>query len=194
MRIISKYRDYYDHLSGIWGVDNKIILDRRDFSDPIMMSEQKVVLHVCGFVYEGFYRNGEFYWGKDLLQIGEISKKNWRNWLSHPNDGMDVVAIAPTKPVMLGDKYSYVHLNPYPDKDKNNDKANCAILMFNLGRLNRYPILYKLQTQRMLDAESLYLMLCQWLAPKDIVSNTMTDKEKVVANGFDLKSSFRNVK
>ena len=29
MKIISKYKDYYDYLTGIYGVDDKIVLDRR---------------------------------------------------------------------------------------------------------------------------------------------------------------------
>lgn len=32
MKIISQYKDYYDYLIGFYGIDEKIVLDRRKFN------------------------------------------------------------------------------------------------------------------------------------------------------------------
>lgn len=36
MRIITKIKDYYDYLQGVYGIDDKVIYDRRDaiYIDP----------------------------------------------------------------------------------------------------------------------------------------------------------------
>ena len=57
----------------------------------------------------------------------------------------------------------------------------------------KYPILKNLNIASVLPPKEIYLMLCEWLAPKETHEDTRTDKEKIVGAGFDLKSSFRNV-
>jgi hypothetical protein len=44
-----------------------------------------------------------------------------------------------------------------------------------------------------LPAHDIYLMLSEWLAPKDIDVSKQTDKEKILSAGFDLKTSFRKM-
>lgn len=45
MKIISKFKDYYDYLQGIYGVYPKLVLDKREFN-PIQYFESFSVKHL----------------------------------------------------------------------------------------------------------------------------------------------------
>ena len=59
MKIISKYKDYYDYLQGIYGIDNNLILDRIKFS-PISYEYDNTIitLYICDYKIQGvdFYQ------------------------------------------------------------------------------------------------------------------------------------------
>ena len=59
MKIISKYKDYYDYLQGIWGMDEKLTLDRTEYTTtPSLKSSLShphlsiVRFYICGWVVE----------------------------------------------------------------------------------------------------------------------------------------------
>lgn len=212
MNIISKYKDYYDYLTKIYGVDNKIVLDRRESQQSILSdSDAHLVLIICGIKYEGYYDGSHFYWCDEVWQKANNSKSgtakdNHWHWKWHPEK-------LKQKYCYVTDKYSLsnkrlftyeistVALEGY---DHVNEEYKCPIL---LGRKNcsndrrllptdfvKYPKLIDLDFASVVKPMDMYLMLSQYLAPKDIVVDTRSNDEKVVTNGFDLKTSFRNVK
>lgn len=83
MKIISKYKDYYDYLRGIYGEDEKLILDRRRSdsfkpcpafiqkyrSEPANEVPQPFSVRIGTMVVDGVYYKDSFYYGKDLLQF-----------------------------------------------------------------------------------------------------------------------------
>jgi hypothetical protein len=72
MKIISKYKDYYDYLVGIYGVDEKLILDRTDFVlTSKLTNKSKVTFYICGYIIDGYYIDGKFYYGSDLEQFAD---------------------------------------------------------------------------------------------------------------------------
>ncbi len=72
MKIISKFKDYYDYLVGVYGIDEKLILDRTEFyptSRFVSPNDSKVTFFICGYQVDGLYRDGRFYYGGDLAQF-----------------------------------------------------------------------------------------------------------------------------
>lgn len=53
MKIISKYKDYYDYLVGIYEIDEKLVLDRTKFDVPSYSNV--VTFYICGKCIDGYY-------------------------------------------------------------------------------------------------------------------------------------------
>lgn len=67
MKILSKYKDYYDYISGIYGEDPKLVLDRRTGSGFQDLTEDtKYFIFIGGFQIEGYYRGGKMFYGESL--------------------------------------------------------------------------------------------------------------------------------
>lgn len=184
MRILSKYKDFYDFLSGLYGIDDKIILDRRHFSKPTYVPDKNAFcLHICGIVYEGVYTNGKFYWCKNLEPFSNKITQAWSD-----------------NRLMFDMKFGRnLYVEPYLDLKNINQKFNCPIILAEhdareYGKYNTwmYPPLKDLNISSILPAREIYLQLIDWLSPKDIDPTPRPDKEKIVSAGFDLKTSFRH--
>lgn len=182
MLIISKYKDYYDYLSGVYGVDNKIVLDRRDFNKMDIPTNGVLQLHICGLVYHGIIAGDKSYWGEELLEFG--TKKPRFAWRESDRE-----KIKSTDWIYY--KECWLSITPYKDDNNENKKLGCAIAYYNYWGWHKYPPLKDIGIAKFLPAKQIYLMLCEWLAPKDEKQDTMTDKEKIVSHGYDLKESFR---
>ena len=99
MKIISKFKDYYDYLQGVWGMDEKLALDRTDYSStPDYTTNTSMVIdlvrfYVCGVVVEGVYyqekanKPGEFLYGEQIEKVlaDRIMKEKygWMNTETH---------------------------------------------------------------------------------------------------------------
>lgn len=71
MKIISKYKDYYDYLQGIYGVDEKLILDRRSSEHPMYYQNGVYQFIIGELIVEVLHVNGKFYCGEsDMIKIG----------------------------------------------------------------------------------------------------------------------------
>ena len=79
MRIISKYKDYWHYLTGVYGIDNKIIYDLTNSYgiidiQPSINGLNKIVnpgtleLHICGTKYLGVWYDGTFRWTNEYLR------------------------------------------------------------------------------------------------------------------------------
>ena len=176
MNIISKYKDYYDYLAHIYGIDNKIVLDRR-VCDGEQTGTGIVNLHICDYTIHGYVKDDVIYW---LDQIESIA--------------LDFDATTNEYIIDEGFLYNRTRRKKYMFPCNVNSLNNCAIMMDGTSKNMRYPRLYKLGINKVLSAKDIYLMLTAWLAPKDVVVNRQTDKEKILSNGFDLKTSFRKIK
>ena len=69
MKIISKYKDYYDFLTGLYGIDNKLILDRRSFTGMGYLDEGILRILVGDYIVEGLYFTDKFYYGSTIHQF-----------------------------------------------------------------------------------------------------------------------------
>lgn len=192
MKILSKYKDYYDYLSGIYGEDPKIVLDRRQFTKKEFSRPEKITLYICGWIYEGYFYKDKFYWGDNLKLLGKYyDKSNDKNY--------DFRFLRETKPFVeiTNPDYRYgevrVHVSKYKDNEFINLKENSPIIIQSLRNdYSKFPILKDLGISSVLPAQELYLMLTEWLSPKENTIDNRTNKEKILTNGFDLQTSFRN--
>ena len=197
MLIISKKKDYYDYLQGIYGVDDKLVLDRRtasNFSKSCIYN--KITLYIGGFLIEGLYSNGKCYYGKDL----ESFNKDVKYWdYQHGRTKENSYCI------IINNNESFFYKKPELDKNKINEKFGKAILIESWGGdikgenkyYYSYPKLLDLNIQSLFTPQEMWIMLSSWLSSqiKDPIPNPpQTNKEKILAHGFDLKHSFRNTK
>ena len=194
MKIISGYKDYYDYLSGVYGIDPLVVLDRRSgtkVADPYIPSDRggtKVQLVICDMVYDGWF-DGEYHWGPEVIDV--LSPKQLEEYVI-ANKSRDKPYINMSTRSRY-DTSMYIYIKPYKSTGLINTKLQCPIIL-NADRSSeqRYPILKDLSVQGILPPHDIYLMLSAWLAPKDNHIDTRTDKDKILTNGFDIKTSFRH--
>lgn len=189
MKILSKYKDYYDYLTGIYGEDPKIILDRREASSITSFNGDTIDLYICDYLLQGLYWNNRYYWGHQLLEFAEEDSK--QEFLKGKRDTIYI------DKKYRGDRgYSTkISINPVYSHDLINRKNNCAILVKQfMDKIDKYPRLELLNIGSIISPHNMYMMLSEWLAPKENFTDTRTDREKIQSAGFDLKHSFRNTK
>jgi hypothetical protein len=190
MKIISKYKDYYDYLQGIYGIDDKLILDRRDFNSiPKDRCNEKVQLIIGDKILAGYHYNNEYYFGqKRLDKLNEITKsKKVNRW-----DEEEGVThwILDTR----------LNCNI---KGFNND-TEFAICEYTvpkykesviLGVKYKYPKLSDYNISFILDPHTIWLILNEYLSRKVTEGEPIVpvgdDKVRLLSAGFDPKTSFR---
>jgi len=204
MLIISKYKDYYDYLTGIYGVDPKLILDRREgYSNPIdryksdLDKEHKITLVICGRRIEGYRYQNKIYYGQDLIQFKNHENSKWDDikW--------DYITIRKERyqNERRGSHYNIkLALQPVEGFDIINKQYNCPILIENgLNNYDKFPKLEELNLASFIPAEQLYGWINQWLAQQideqQNIKTNLTDVEKLENKGFHKITSFRpNIK
>ncbi len=199
MKIITKYKDYYDYLTGIYGVDPKLVLDRREgYSSPVLdysserEREYKITLVICGRRIEGYRYQNKIYYGQDLIQF-----KNTEN-VKYPIVNYPHITIERGR--YRGSYDTRLALEPIPGFDIINKQYDCPILIESgLNNYNKFPKLEDLHLASFIPAEQLYGWLSQWLAQQideqQNIKNTLTDVEKLENKGFHKVTSFRpNIK
>lgn len=202
MKIISKYKDYYDHMLKVYGIDEKVVLDRSKFDHwsfyPFEGSCVSILF--CDRLIEGISTGKEIIYGEEIPKRfppkeRKYSKK-FERWLSR--DGHK-------REEYVSDYYNVngvkVFKKPriYSREKSPNRIYNIPILMSNTGwgkigleNYYKFPILEKLNFNRVYSPEEAYLMLYNWLQeekPMEEISNN----DKITGKGFDLKTSFRKM-
>jgi len=205
MKIISKFKDYYDYLSGIYGEDPLIVLNRLDFTMPtfsnfsITRDEGKLQLYIGGFLIEAYYKNNKIYYGEDLKQFSREEKHS--KWYYRFNSSTDVKPNERVTIKIENSRYNYESFNLIVKKDTTNmnDKYNCPILLRKNGDKDEYLykncILKDLNLNSFISPEEVYKMISDWISYQRTISedhvDTMTNVQKIESKGFDKKSSFR---
>lgn len=195
MKIIDKRgnKDYYDYLAGIYGIDEKLILDRRN-KDDFYLSQGIFRLYIGGYMVEGLHIDNKFYYGEDLLQF-EIKDTRARRWLSkhYVRDYDKSIEISYNT---YGINHSaWVYLEEVKDIENINNKENCPILYKEYQNKNKFPTLKSFNLSSFIAAEEIYKWLESWLSAritvKENISIELTNAEKILNKGFDKKRSFR---
>lgn len=198
MKILTKYKDYYDYLTGIYGVDPKLILDRREgYSNPINIyqheidKEYKITLVICGRRIEGYRYQNKIYYGQDLIQFKNAENSKW--------DGIKYNYITIRKENYSRHYNTKLALEPIEGFDIINKQYNCPILIEKgINNYEKFPKLEELNLASFIPAEQLYQWISQWLAQQiddqQNIKTNLTDVEKLENKGFNKITSFRNIK
>lgn len=195
MKIISKIKDYYDYLSGVWGVDEKIILNRRGEFVPSTPKDLSVLTFIIGGNLIQIYFDGiSYYSGEELKQfdqstkyrrkigyfavpIGYINGRQNNVYISdNIKSGFDYLNEKYESPIIYRD--DSWHYNDVLEKD-----------------FSAFPILSSTPITKIVDAVDIYRMISEYLSRQldkklEAVPN-LTDVQKLENRGFDKLSSFR---
>ena len=213
MIIVSKVKDYYDYLSGVYGIDEKLVFDRRyenyllptepiPFSGKRIIEPTKYTFAICGELFEVFFFNGKCYHTlPELFELGkEIAK--------YENVPEVFPAVSGWKSGINFDtppRYKWSSVHPLTFKEWST--ANYGKTKVN--QINRWPILVYPEKSVYWHKE-VYLKdfgFASWYPPDEIYQNitaflgwlvdnppepdNQTNKGKIESHGFDLKRSFR---
>lgn len=187
MKIISKFKDYYDFLQGIYGVDERLILDRRDFSTIPYTGLDKTFthLHVGEYQIDGVWLNGRLLFGEEIEQIAD--DRDEENWIIYSGVRGYWKNRCLIQPKLLGDSSPTW-------------SADCPILRDFPGDFNfcKQPILKEYGVQKFLPPEKVWQWLSAWLGKKitrlEPPQPIGDDKTRILSHGFDLRESFRHRK
>ncbi len=212
MKLISPYKDYYDFLQGIYGIDEKIVYERICYASinskgewlktglykPYYLSAgskyESALLAICGTLYRVYIINREFYFGLNFQDLQEGKYLNIKRLLSQEDWQRFTGDLASNRK-----PYDYskdeLHLTP-TDFNENND---CPVLL--LGRRGRDHEV-EAKNVRLSDfgfnqimlPHDIYITISNFLSREKPIIDTRTDVQKIVGAGFDKKTSFRNVK
>ncbi len=195
MRIISKYKDFYDYVVSKYGFDSTVTYDRTTLSlykyeSHISYMESNVdcyQLHVANNLYSFFEYKGQLYHTEEELQ--RLAIKTEKNRFIDFGD----VATITFGNYWWETKSLYKRYN---GPSKLNKKFRIPVLYFQ--RENAYlPYLKSFGFHKALSADETYKQIYEfqsWLKDNPPIPNKQTDEEKLLSHGFDKKISFRHRK
>lgn len=199
MKIISKAKDYYDYLQGVYGMDELLVYDRRSkepISKPSLSMEGlwPTHFHICSKHYQVFQYKGKLYHTcEELNKLNKLLSK----------DGEQFIKLSYSSKTFLVYSVSrWDKSKPIPQKDW--DKVNGRFTDMNQNL--RQPVLIQNSPAVILEdwgfakwipAHDMFVNISSflgWLKDHPEIPNKQTDKEKLKSHGFDDKKSFRHRK
>ncbi len=230
MKIISSYKDYYDYLQGIYGVDDKLILNRQEetpktfmIDDYIVRGEptgklkgiqqyefysdfQVVSFSIADYKVEGMTYQGRVLFGEEL-EFLNVKKEtlNYTQKLDENYYYIDNINDPIKGRNFYNNKFYRVKVLKAPAKYKPgfspNIKENTPIILYGQGNIEanrkvyKSPILSSYRINKVFDPHTMWVLLSGWLGERlnTPIPDNMSNKEKIQAAGFDLKTSFRKM-
>lgn len=205
MLIISKYKDYYDYLSGVWGVDPKIVLERKDVkilekqktNSPLysQLTQSILTFVIGGKLIQLYYDGYEYYFGEEIKIFDKSTK--WNRQEGHYIVEIGYVDGRKLKvKIVNGIKDGFSYLN---------EKFDCPIIFredswaFDNNILekefSKFPLLLSTPITKFVDATDVYRWISDYLSDQitkqQMQISSITNEEKILTKGFDLKTSFR---
>ena len=199
MKIITKYKDYYDYLIGVFGEDPKLILDRRGDTNKFILNDGEVIIVCIGNKrIEGIYKDNTFHYGKALKKFHkEQIMSSWKTyaWGRKYDITKDIYY---TYEYIKGHCREFV-LSKVILNTTLNTENNCAILLYRtnikgeLVEASKFPILKDLNIPSILSARDAWIILNDYLSSqiKEPIVPIGDDNVRIQSHGFDLKTSFR---
>lgn len=203
MLIISRRKDYYDHLVSKWGVDNKIVYNREGtaFNDsfsairPLRPDECPFVFFILEvgnlkYLYQGTQVGWEI---KDLTFIRKLNMEH-RITRSNAPVSFSLVSLSYLYGYFFWDKRRK-KLTVDLTTDEIDTKRWKSWKSLPVGRQFENIIISELPST-LPDAEEVFLEIQSFLSSliKDGEESKLTDIQKVENHGFDAKKSFRHRK
>ncbi len=208
MKFISKFKDYYDYLQGIYGIDEKLIFDRR-FKEKIIRptshngkeDPKQYAFCICNKRYVILQHADRFYYTlEEIKELAAILKKEGKILHTNPWRLSQTLDYEITKQGRYT-KYLEETLNENKWKEMNGlCAANSAL---------RHPVLIRDTVKNIwkpnvlledygfaarIPAEKMYQDISSfmsWMIDYPPIENNQTNKNKILSHGFDFKRSFR---
>lgn len=167
MKIISKWKDYYDYLVHHYGFDETIVYDRRQVDGTTPWNSKndgQFTIHFCGRKYYVVRDKGRVIWDKD-----KANKKGWNSdhlFLSQEQGVETNLNVELREPVICEDRWA-------------------SRWIPNLMEFN-----FDLMVSPNRAFEDIYAFL-SWLKDNPEAPQITDNNCKIKAAGFDTKKSFR---
>lgn len=195
MKIISKFKDYYDYLQGIYGVDEKLVLNRTLY--PVynysFSNNFKIQIFIGEYLIEGYMSDNKFNYGQQVEKYAkEFKKPIYLNELNYKEDEYYQIKDG---------KYSNIYI--LKEKKYLGDKSptwqqDFPILIYYNSKYEKNPILKSLEINSFISSEEIYLILNEWLSKRifkqEPIMPVGSDIVRLEQAGFDKNTSFRNIK
>lgn len=201
MIILSKSKDYYDYLVGVYGVDTKKVLDRK----KEIKAEDLFFHHGDNYhsrtrwmrerdnTYSVFIANRKYI-------VEQVAKGEWQFHVFHK---VNTDHLGKPRHMLMSEVPDPEKLTEdwdmFIDSDYNRDKGRVLSIQCTYGHYARLggvsPILQGFGFPSILTPELVYSeidMMVGWHIDNPCKVGQLDDKSKILANGFDDKISFRH--
>jgi hypothetical protein len=202
MKIISKWKDYYDYLQGVYGIDPLMVYDRRgDTARPDIPSDTLYMwdFAICNKEYLVYEYKGKFYnTPEQYIELNSILKADNKERLTVRKK--DYYVRTPIE-TLENAQEKWKRDNEVPT-DANKKYRQPVLVRSSYARLRedvkwKVPHLELYGFASFYPAEKIYQEISSflgWLRDYPEIPNKQTDTEKLVSHGFDKKVSFRHRK
>jgi len=205
MKVLTNFKDYYDHISWKYGIDEKIIFNRvkSTTKDDIPNPNKSEVYPIafCWKIYIMLYHKWKFYYWEDIKNFAESLGYNYKSKISKPYpaeldelknkaNGIDFYREFFLKEALLDDR-----------KPTNiNEEYNNPAVLLHIKQTywnDRFDVwsseiaLEDYSFHKIFTPEEAYLAISNFLTREKEIKNNMSDLEKVNSHGFNTKTSFR---
>lgn len=192
MKIIDKKKDYYDYLMGIYGMDEKIVYDRRDsitydyfcrnrfISDDEMKTLSAITVRLGNLQYN-IEKNKEGKWSlPEIIKVGP-----WWNCVEKPNPRRlsNVEMKNKNNPISVTFKVNH---RGY----RNGIRQDFSYYTVENPILSSFPAISGFISPETIWEEVYNFISSQYDKP---IVDSRTEKQKIESAGFDSKISFRNM-
>jgi len=190
LKIISKnsYKDYYDYLCGLYGIDEKVAFERnsiyKDYSP-----DNLYYFHILNKTYCGLLtKDGN--WIHDFEELDKYYMDNSSNkWFYSQSRQLALYLYGE---ISWWKKNKLLKI--YPETSLNIEN-NCPILVTRNNEVNKFPLLKDTFIPSVLPAHDIYVGLVDWFSYKEpVVETKPEDMNRFESKGFNKKDSFRNIK
>lgn len=189
MKIIDKNKDYYDYVSGIYGIDPLVTYDRR--GSKILYVDKKLDTSYCMFNINNAIRYDNI-----VVEIGNrqyfyrvVGDNDYAEYEFHKFvEGNERLSDAPVNFARCSIVGTYFKEKGKFSWDYRYEPEDYTIV--------KNPILKNTFIPSEIEPEEVWQLISDYISKlkdKDIVDNR-TDAEKIESAGFDEKISFRNIK
>lgn len=207
MKIISKHKDYYDYLAGIYGIDPLKVYDRRTEHlvkpETNSLSLETYDIAICGMIYRIYQYGKRFYHTEDEL-FKLMQHSSYESLVAKPITNIryykEKDRIKEMKKEIREQWFKHNR-----STEINNIMRKPVLVHAGIGPMNddyqdgdhswEVPSLKHFRFARYMTPEIIYQKIEQflgWLNDNPPAPDNQTNKGKIVSHGFDTKISFRH--
>jgi len=206
MKIISKFKDYYDYYVGIYGEDPLLVFDRRGdlpIFNPSIKEEEvgRTVFYITDEkipIY--WYKGCPYYTWEDVQKLDALLKKDKNEGLIYSAGSLSTIR---KKYYWRLTKKDYLETlkAEKPFNTLLREPILCKDNLYNgktmQSELNKNVKLADWGFPNIIPANEMWQRISAFLGylkDHQPIPNKQTDKEKILSHGFDYKKSFRHRK